>query len=120
MELLATSGRVLQINAPEWFAIPAFVEMINRGSQPEIEQRVATYHNHGSAPGEYSDVFLPFDVFPVGTDAMGNELWNGDGSEIFHSDGLHEVAKEIVLTARKSGIDHGIVWITNLPFEDDR
>ena len=110
MNVLASSGRVLQLNAPEWFRIPAFVEMINRA-----KCRVATFHEQGTLPGEYSDVFLPFDTIQVGVDSMGNEVWRGDGSDIFHIDDLHSLAADLVRVARNCGIERGIAWICNLP-----
>lgn len=109
MKVLDTSGRVLRINAPEWYHLPAFVEMINRPVA-----RVATFHDRGSPAGEYSDVFLPFEIFQSDFDAMGNSLWSGDGSDIFHADDLNSVAIDLIRVARECGILYGVAWISNL------
>jgi hypothetical protein len=110
MEILATSGHVLRINAPEWFALPAFVKMINRD-----KRSIATFHDRGALPSEYSDVFLPFETFRAGIDAEGHDLWRGDGSDVFHSEDLMLIGEGIIRIARNAGVEHGVAWISNLP-----
>jgi hypothetical protein len=117
MRVLATNGRVLRINAPEWFLLSAFRELLDRGTHADQRQRLATFHRHGDVPNEFSDIFIPFDAFPIGLDDWGRELWRGEGSDLFDAEGLEEVSNAIVTAAQQHQINHGIVWISNLPFD---
>lgn len=115
MQVEKSMGRVLRINAPEWFQLPAFRAFLDRRTHPQQDVRVATFHRYGDPPNSWSDVFVPFEVYPVGVNASGEEIWNGDGSDISQDEGLEAIWNAIVEAAKKQEITHGIVWISNIP-----
>lgn len=114
MKVLGVTGQVLRINAPDWFQLPQFRAYLDRATHPQQRQRLATFHRHGDAPNEYSDIFLVFDAHLAGIDADGHEVWAGEGSDIFCAEGLEDIWKAIVRAAQAEQIEQGIVWISNL------
>lgn len=114
MKIENSTGKVLRINAPEWFQLPSFQAFLNKRTHPHQKVRVATYHRYGDPPNSWSDVFVPFEIYPIGTDRSRAEIWNGDGSDISQDEALEDVWNAIVQAAKDQGITHGIVWISNL------
>jgi hypothetical protein len=114
MNVLDTSGQVLRIDAREWYQLPAFRALLERGTEPQQKQRLATFHRHGDAPGSWSDLFVPFHAYSVGVDTDGREVWDAEASDICGVDGLEEVWREIVAAAQHHHVSHGIIWISNL------
>jgi hypothetical protein len=117
MKVVAETGQILRINAPDWFQLPRFRAYLDRATHPEQRQRLATFHRHGDAPNEFSDIFIPFGTCPVGVDNAGHEVWVGEGSNIFGAEGLEDIWDAILVAARARQITQGIVWISNLPFD---
>ena len=117
MKVLGVTGQVLRINAPEWFRLPRFRAFLDHATHPQQKQRLATFHRHGDAPNEYSDIFIPFGTYRVGTDDTGCEIWAGEGSDIYGTDGLEDIWDAIVCAARTQQVKQGIVWISNLPMD---
>ena len=115
MKVLGVTGQVLRINAPDWFQLPRFRAFLERATHPAQRQRLATFHRHGDAPNEYSDIFVPFDAYPVESDDAGHQVWAGQGTDIFDTEGLEDIWDAIVAAAQAQQIRQGIVWITNLP-----
>ena len=115
MQVLGVAGQVLRINAPEWFRSPRFRDFLQEATHPQQRERLATFHRHGDAPNEYSDIFVPFDVQLVGMDEDGRQVWVGAGSDIFGVEGLEHISNSIVRAAQELQVSQGIVWISNLP-----
>jgi hypothetical protein len=88
--------------------------MLDRGTAPSELQRVATFHRHGDAPNAWSDLFIPFEAYPVGFDQDGCEIWVAEGSDIYQSDGLDDVWQEITRIAQERKATQGVIWISNL------
>ena len=87
-------GKVLRLNAPDWYERKDFLYWLNDLSKP-----TATWHISGEEPGEYSDVFVTFD--------------HGEGSD---ADSIPEgIWEEIKKVAAEHCFDEGLVWITNIP-----
>jgi len=85
-------GRVLRIDASEWYQRKDFMDWLNSGKP------IATWHRKGEVPGEYSDVFITFD--------------HEEGSD---RDSIPEdVWQEICRIAREQHFEDGLVWIANL------
>ena len=115
MKVLGVTGQVLRINAPDWFQLAQFRAFLDRRTHPQQRQRLATFHRHGDEPNEYSDIFVPFGTCLIGIDDAGHEVWAGEGSDIFDTEGLEDIWGAIVAAAQAQHITQGILWITNLP-----
>jgi hypothetical protein len=93
----AERGMCLRINAPEWFKRDDFAEWLS-------SDKTATWHEKGTIPGEYSDVFVTIDG------DEGSDAWQGPSSDTIPKD----IWAEIVAAAKRLGINDGIVWISNV------
>lgn len=91
-------GIMLQMNVPEFFADPAFVEWLNGRPAP-----LATWHQ-GGVPHEFSDTFVLVDP-----------SLNGEGSDL---DMPEHIWDQIVEECRRHIIPnrdlHIVVWLTNI------
>lgn len=114
MKVLDTTGQVLRINAPEWFQLGAFRTFLERGTEPQQQHRLATFHRYSDAPNAWSDVFIPFEAYAIGVDDDGQEVWTAEGSDICGTEALDEIWRAIVVAAQEHQVRHGIVWISNL------
>jgi hypothetical protein len=85
----------VRINAPEWFGRADWQAFLD--NQQEFS-RLATWHERGKSPNEFSDVFVTYD--------------GGEGSD------AEEIPADIWLSIRERmeslGIDFAVLWITNL------
>ena len=117
MKVLGLAGQVLRINAPEWFQLPRFRAFLDHATHPQQRQRLATFHRHGDAPNEYSDIFILFDVNIITPDDNKHQVWAGEGSDIFGAEGLEEIWDAIAGAAKAQQVEQGIVWISNLPMD---
>jgi hypothetical protein len=117
MKVLDTTGQVLRINAPEWFQLPAFRALLERGTQPQQKQRLATFHRNGDAANAWSDVFVPFEAYPLRVNSDGREIWDAEGSDISGVEDLDQVWQAIVAAAQEHRISHGVIWISNLALD---
>lgn len=88
--------------------------MLQRGTAPEELIRVATFHKHGDEPNAWSDIFIPFEAYPVEVDQHGREIWAAEGSDLYQSEGLDEIWQEITSIAQERKATHGVIWISNL------
>jgi len=113
MEVRYTTGKVLRINAPEWFELPAFRAFLNRGTHPQQQQRIASFHRYGDEPSSWSDIFIPFEAYPVGIDDNGREIWEAEGSDIYGTEELNDIWQAITDVARDHQLRHGVIWISN-------
>jgi hypothetical protein len=114
MEVLNTTGLVLRINAPEWFELPAFRLYLDRQTHPQQQHRLATFHRYGDPPNSWSDVFIPFEAYPIEGDVNGQQAWTAEGTDICESEELAEVWQAITDAAQRHQVTHGIVWISNI------
>jgi hypothetical protein len=85
----------LRINAPEWYDRDDFRAWLNA----EGAQRRATWHERGTEPTEYSDVFVTFD--------------SGEGSD-YDTLMPDDIWEAITKAADEVGLSDCIVWISNL------
>jgi hypothetical protein len=89
----------LKVNMPELFADSDFMDWLNSG-----KSRVATWHEIGACPDDYSDVFMTYD--------------HGEGSDA--EEMPRHCWEAIVGAVSAAGLENGylVVWITNLPRDD--
>jgi hypothetical protein len=78
--------------------MPAFQAAMERGTDPEARNRLATFHRHGTIPGEYSDIFVRFEVCeqPVAGDLMHRVL---ESSDLFDQSGLEPLREKVTQIA---------------------
>jgi|GEM_PF-4241510 len=113
MEITQEDRQILRINAPEWFALDAFRTAVQRGTAPESDYRMATFHLHGMSMTGSSDIFILFDAWEdVGSD--GTLQWNVQATDLLDQPGLEEVHKSLVEITRKLRIHSGLLWLTNV------
>lgn len=87
----------LAINAPEWYLRQDFQDFLE-GRRPGQLGPPATWHRPGTAPDEFSDVFVTFD--------------GGEGSD---ADALPaDIWMAIRAAADHYRMTYGVVWIRNL------
>jgi hypothetical protein len=119
MHVMRNQGEVVRIDAPEWFAMGAFREAIERRTAPSARNRLATFHQHGEAVGEYSDVFVLFAAREE-LDQDGTMQWIVESSDLLDEPGLESVYEAVVRTTRELRVQRGIMWLTNLGLKGDR
>lgn len=113
MQIVNDRRQVLRIDAPEWFAMPAFRAALERGTAPNARARLATYHRHDTSPNEYSDVFVPFEACSPDLSARHGE-WTIDGADLLDEPGLERVRDAVTKVTHKLGISRGVLWLTNV------
>jgi hypothetical protein len=112
MHIVREQRQVLRIDAPEWFAMDAFRDAIERGTSPSTPRQLATFHRHGVPLNEYSDVFVLFDAREE-PDEDGSARWIVESSGLLEEVGLETVYETVAQTTRNLGIKSGVLWITN-------
>jgi len=86
-------GELIRINAPDFYRDPDFLRWLDH---PDRHQ--ATWHNKGTPPGEFSDLFFTYDQGEGSDSDMPGNVW----------DFLH---KEL----SRQGVTFALVWVSNLP-----
>jgi hypothetical protein len=81
----------LRINVPQWFAREDFRAWLN------TNDRLATWHNKGQEPTEFSDVFMTYERHEGSDSDLPEALW-----------------EELCALCDKEGFTDGIIWLTNL------
>jgi hypothetical protein len=119
MHVIRDQREVLRIDAPEWFAMDAFREAIERGTSPTTHRPLATFHRHGDQIDEYSDVFVLFETREH-VEPDGSMRWVVESSDLLDDPGLESVYEQVAQTTRDLGIRAGILWITNVGLAPDR
>ena len=113
MRVISAEGRVVRIDAPEWFALDAFRNAVERDTSPESKRQIATFHRHGSAFNEFSDVFVVFDareeLAPDGT-----TRWIVNASDLLDEPGLEAVYDSVASVTQQLGLRAGVLWLTNI------
>ncbi len=92
MAKLDSVGLVLRINAPDWYDRKDFVAWLS-----DENNLVATWHERGEKPNEFSDVFVTYD--------------DGEGSD---SNMPQDIWAQICQFAEEAHFSAGLVWISNL------
>lgn len=64
-------GEFLKVNVPDLFENPAFVKFLN-----DPENNMATWHQKGEWPHEYSDCFVTYDAGEGSHSNMPDECWD--------------------------------------------
>jgi hypothetical protein len=91
-KLEPTAARAVRINAPDYFADPAFARALN-----DRQAGLATRRG-GGEPGDYSDVVLVVDQGECGDfDAI-----------------PERIAEDVARLVEEAGAEHAVVWLTNL------
>lgn len=110
---------VLRIDAPEWFAMPAFREALDRGTLPSARRQIATFHRHGAMPNESSDVFILFEAREE-VESDDRTRWIVESSDLLDEPGLESLYKTVARITRERGIRRGMLWLTNVGLVADR
>ena len=113
MQVIHDNLQVLRIDAPEWFALDAFKEAVERGTAPTADIRIATFHRHGSPFTVYSDIFIPFEAYGA-LEPDGTTSWIVESSDLLDVPGLEQVYDSIVRLTRELGFSQGILWLSNI------
>lgn len=113
MQVMREGREVIRINAPEWFALDAFQAALDRCTAPTATAKLATFHRHGAAPTESSDVFVLFEArnepMPDGT-----HQWIVESSDLLAEPGLEPVYEGVVRLTSDLGLTKGLLWLTNV------
>lgn len=92
----------LKVNCPELFEDKDFADWLENRTGDGL----ATWHQCGTEPGEYSDVFVTFD-HGEGSDGGSDGHPNDPGMPLRCWERLVEIANQ-------HGMEYGILWLTNL------
>jgi hypothetical protein len=113
MQVIPTSGQVLRIDAPEWFALDAFRAAVERNTSPVADTQIATFHRHGSPFTDSSDIFIVFGAYET-MEADGTTRWVVEASDLLDEPGLEQVYDSVVRVTRELGLRQGILWLSNV------
>ena len=97
----------IRINAPEFFERDDFREFLSR-SLDEDTAPLATWHT-GGIPDGGSDVFVTYD------NGEGSHAYPEGGDEVDANLIPQYVWDQICEALDQRDIDHGLLWISNLP-----
>lgn len=113
MQVGLTEKRVLRIDAPEWFALDAFKNAVERGTSAQATRPIASFHRHGAGFNEFSDVFVLFDAREeIGPD--GTARWIVEATDLLDEPGLEPVYDSVARATQQLGLRSGMLWITNV------
>lgn len=113
MKVITTDKRLLRIDAPEWFALEAFKNALERGTSEAAECPIASFHRHGRKLNASSDVFILFDATEE-VEPDGTVRWIVEASDLLDEPGLEAVYDAVARTTQELGLYSGVLWITNV------
>lgn len=113
MRIIPSNGRILRIDAPEWFVLPAFRSAVEQGTSPASKARIATFHRHNAPFTESSDIFILFDAYES-IESDGTIRWTVESSDLLDEPGLELMYNTIVDVTRELNLRHGILWLSNV------
>lgn len=105
---------LVRINAPEFFEREDFQEFLNRAVDPDTDDTTATWHQSGE-PNDYSDLFVTYDN-GEGSDALPPGSRPEETAPEFSDLNLipQGIWDEICEEMDERGVDHALLWISNL------
>jgi hypothetical protein len=113
MRVVTENGHILRIDAPEWFAMDAFRAAVDRNTSAAAANPLATFHRHGSAFTESSDIFILFDAHEA-LNPDGESEWSIEFSDLLDEPGLEQVYDSIARLTHELELSHGILWLSNV------